>query len=474
MKKMNSFMRVILFAMLGFSYLLTSCTEDENLSKLTGITSFSVEDFNNVFEIDQVALKIFNKDSLPYGTDAKTLVVNFSAINGVKLKIGEVVVTPGMVIDCSGKIMIDAVAEDKVSKKSYELDVRISKVNPDAVSWIQKAINVFDVNYTSHKAFYFKDKMWMIVGKIGDASGESILYNSTDGATWTKVTIDPIKFPAGTVQNIFINNNKLFVVGFCTKIENWGMKMPGVDNNVWSSTDGITWDKLTDPFVAGWNTTNRINSAAFSLNNKIILVGGNNTGYGNINGGKISGNVFYSPAGLLNKVTTSNDGIIWETTDMLPAELVLRRYSANWMKAGVMYMAGGQGKDGKLLSDVLSSTDGITWTIVTENAFASRMKMQVIFYNEKFYMIGGQLENGLCTSEILVSDDGSKWDIVEDIKALPSSFTKRAGHSVFLDKDNNIWILGGFTSSIKVNDDASEEIIEEVKTDVWSGKLNKL
>ena len=467
-------MRIMTFALIGMSSLFTSCSEDDKLSELTGITDFSITDVNNKFEIDQASLTIFNKDSLPYGTNAKTLVVNFSTIEGVSVKSGEKILTTGTVLDCSSKVTLMAVAEDGSTTKSYELDVRISRVNPDAVSWIQKGVEVFDENYTSTKAYMFKNKMWMLVGKQGDNAGESKLYTSTDGIKWDEVEIDATKFPAGMYQTMFVFKDKLYVTGFVTKIENWGMMMPGVDNNIWSTEDGITWSSLADPFKEGWNTIERINSASYILNDKIVLVGGNSNSYGNINGTKGSDKIFYNPAGLLNKVTTSTDGVTWTTADMTPEDMVLRRYSANWIIDDVMYMAGGQGADGEPLGDIWSSTDGIAWTKVADAAFTPRMKMQVINYNDKYYMIGGQLTDGTCTSEILVSADGKTWDTVDAIKALPSSFEPRAGHSVFIDSDNTIWIIGGFSSKVETADDGSKSVVEEVKTDVWSGKLNKL
>lgn len=471
MKRIGLVTKTMLAMVLCVSmFAITSCSDDENLSDLSGITSFSVEGFTNNFTVDQVELKIFNQDSLPYGTET-SFVVNFQLIEGVSVTVDGNDITTGATIDFSNPVTFKAVSEDGATIKNYNVDVRISQVNPEAVSWVQKASGVFDDTYTSQEAYFFNGKAWMLAGKLLEESGAAKLYSSTDGVTWTEETIDASTFPVGMHQDVVEYNNKLYVAGVSTMGSPWGFPMAEINNDVYTSTDGIAWTvAATNPF--GWN--NKIHSFAFGMSDKLVLVAGNNASFGNLNGSKPSEAIFYPPAGINENVAVSTDGATWDLSDTIVGEdMPLRRDQANFIHNNTMYIAGGLTTTAEVVGDVWSSTDGANWTQVAASGFTPRMKMPVIEYDGKLYMIGGQLADGTCTKEILVSDDaGASWTPAPEIIQLPDNFTPRAGHSAFVDGDNQLWIVGGFSTVVTQGEDGTE-IEETLITDVWVGKLNK-
>ena len=471
MRKIGFMTRTMLaMLMCAAMFIVTSCSDDENLSDLSGITSFSVEGFTNKFTIDQIELKIFNQDSLPYGTET-SFVVNYQGIDGVSVSVDGNEITTGATIDFSSPVTFKAVSEDGKTIKNYTVDVRISQVNPDAVSWVQKVSGVFDESYTSQEAYFFKGKAWMLAGKLLEETGGAKLYSSTDGVSWTEETIDPSSFPVGMYQDVVEYNGKLYVAGVSTMGSPWGFPMAEINNDVYTSTDGINWTvAATNPF--GWN--NKIHSYAFGMTDKLVLVAGNNASFGNLNGSKPTGANFYPPAGINENVAVSTDGATWDLSDTIVGEdMPLRRDQANFVHNGKMYIAGGLSTKAEVLGDVWSSTDGANWTQVAASGFTPRMKMPVIEYDGKLYMIGGQLADGTCTKDILVSEDaGATWNPAPAIIQLPASFTPRAGHSAFVDDNNQLWIVGGFSTTVSPVEDGIE-IEETLIADVWVGKLNK-
>ncbi len=135
-----------------------------------------------------------------------------------------------------------------------------------------------------------------------------------------------------------------------------------------------------------------------------------------------------------------------------------------------MHSVGGLGADGVPLNDIWSSTDGVSWTFVSDGAFSARMKTSVVAYDDKLWMFGGALDDGTCTSEILTSEDGGvTWNAVEVFQELPDTFTPRCNSNIFVDPQGNIFIIGGQTTEV-----VDGKAVFTTLTDVWSGKLNKL
>jgi hypothetical protein len=99
----------------------------------------------------------------------------------------------------------------------------------------------------------FKGKIWIIGGTDGHKKHDDV-WNSTDGISWQKVADN---MPFGGVENrqFVVLNNKLYMLG----------------NDVWSSDDGINWKQetkqITDAQLFGY--------AAVVFDNKIWLLGCN-------------------------------------------------------------------------------------------------------------------------------------------------------------------------------------------------------
>jgi|GEM_PF-1055405 len=481
MKTKNYFKKLLLFVGIVGAVVTTSCSDDDpKLSDLTGILSFG---FTNdiakdyVFDVNNSTFEIKNNDSLPYQFDVQQLTAQFTTITGSTVTVNGTPQVSGVTTnDFSSPVTYLVTAEDGKTTKSYTVDLSVAQLNPEGLKWNQASPNAFDVDYDSQVYFSVDNKHFLITGKT--KTNDTKLYSSTDGTTWTEETISG-DFPLGTNHNIVVRDDVAYVVGFLEMSDPYGLGIPAyyqqtLAEDLYSSTDGLTWTKTVGVLASGegWGKVynGRINSPSFSVNNTIYAFGGNTSTFGNFNGGKQEGSIYYPPAGVKNNTLISTDGQTFTDSDPYTAEMPPRAYAASYILDNKMYVVGGLGLDGKPLADVWSSTDGVTWTQVSDGAFSARFKTSTVVYDDKVWMFGGLLSDRTCTAEILVSEDGGvSWTNAEADQALPSNFAARCNSTVTVDDSGNLIILGGQTVTIE-----NDEVVYSTLTDIWTGKLNKL
>ncbi len=482
--KTNRLKFVIGIAM-SIAVLFSSCKDEYIASSLAGLTEFGFEVHTNIpgleniaFTIDQSTKTITNADELPYETDVTALVPVFEAIAKTTVMIGtEELVSGTKAYDFSSPVMVTVVAEDGVTKASYTVTVNVSQVNPEGVSWAKRVTAIHDMSYETVQAVYFNGKHRAIYGSTANGIVASKYMTSTDGISWTENAVEAATFPLGSHQTMFVFNNKMYIMGYVSLVVQYGYTSLSGKPEVWESTDGETFTKTTSTFVFAGSG---VDYAVFPLENQLWVLGGQSIAFGNINGTRAADAELYGPASIKPFIQNTSDMVSWvmgDQTQMLQAA-AQARYTANVVHDGAMYMIGGQRSGGYLSSDVWSSTDGYTWTLVSTGAFTARMGASAISYDGKIWLLGGQTGIGTCTAELLVSEDGGvTWMAPEEDALLPEAFTARAGQAVYLDDENTIWVVGGYAAEKVEVDNEGTITYTETKTglkDVWSGKLNKL
>ena len=142
-------------------------------------------------------------------------------------------------------------------------------------------------------------------------------------------------------------------------------------NDVWRSTDGTTWERLTDNAWTAKDGTplGRAGLSAIEFKDWIYVLGGGKGDDIAIGGSK--------PRQLFNDVWRSSDGKTWEQVTA-QAQWKPRAGAALVEKNGYMYLLGGEdgfactGSPGPLkcpyFNDVWRSRDGANWELVTEHA----------------------------------------------------------------------------------------------------------
>jgi len=336
----------------------------------------------------------------------------------------------------------------------------------------------------STAAIVFNDAMWFVV------NGTS--YSSTDGITWTQRSavgaIDggiPREYASFNVYN-----NKLWYIGGArVQLVNPGPPATfarTAQNDVWSSSDGITWTLVSAPGAAPFAA--RQQHAGFVVGNKLWVFGGQR-----VNGGP--------PGPPPNDAWTTTDGVTWTQaaldTFMVNSWLqgvvqepnrvtfiggIIRAYSnkawtttdgENWTALrpfefapnilsrgvefnGAMWVIGGNRADKFDTSDIWRSTDGLTWTQVNPVGpiFDPLDSARVVVFNNRMWVLGGwdffATDGGTETfnNEVWSTADGVNWTKHTPIG---TTWSPRAGHEAVV-FNGKMWVIGGSDGSTRYND----------------------
>ena len=270
---------------------------------------------------------------------------------------------------------------------------------------------------SSHTSVVFDDKIWVIGGYDG-VSHLNDVWQSTDGITWTQVTAEaPFHKRSGHTSVVF--DDKIWVIGGYT----------GVDylRDIWQSTDGETWIKITgaSPFPQ------RGLHSAVAFKDKLWIIGS-----------------LDESAKISNNIWQSSDGETWTPVNSV-APFPERYNHTTVVFDGKIWIIGGDTFNGLLgiLNDVWQSADGSIWTEVTEEAAFDGVKDHTTaVFDNKMWVIGGR-DSRLNSNDIWQSSDGISWSQV--IEEIP--FTKRTGHTTVIFNDK-IWVIGGSDASSFLND----------------------
>ena len=149
-----------------------------------------------------------------------------------------------------------------------------------------------------------------------------------------------------------------------------------------------------------------------------------------------------------SEVWTSVDGATWTlVTKQAPWE---GRHTAGYtVHAGRMWIIGGDCNQGHYQTDVWSSADGLAWECVTDDVpWGQRALHHTLVFHGKLWIMGGQAMPGFVPgaeeafhNDVWCSSDGVSWErVVEHAPWEPRGMI--GGSVVFQDR---IWLLGGGT-----------------------------
>ena len=189
----------------------------------------------------------------------------------------------------------------------------------------------------------FKDRLWLLGGWFDSfAAPPRDVWSSPDGKTWNLVTKEaPWKHSDLPMTVVF--NDRMWLMG------GWfNGRLPGhgASNEVWSSTDGATWEQATKN--AGWSP--RLAAGAVVFKGRMWILGGTEDYY------------FGDDKSLKNDVWSSADGKEWKR-EVANAPWSPRAYHAAVVHDGKIWVLGGGNYVPKYhaLNDVWCSSDGVNW-----------------------------------------------------------------------------------------------------------------
>ena len=232
-----------------------------------------------------------------------------------------------------------------------------------------------------------------------------------NGSKQAALTVSLAHFSERAGHQVVTFNNQLWLIGG---------DHGGPTNDVWSSSDGITWSEQT----ANASFSARYFHQVVTFNNQLWLIGGDD---------------------LTNDVWSSSDGINWIERTTSAA------FSARYFHQVVtfnnqLWLLGGC--DGSPKSDVWSSSDGINWSEQTTSAaFSARDFHQVVTFNNQLWLIGGDGDDSGRTNDVWSSSDGINWSE----QTTSAAFSARDFHQV-VTFNNQLWLIGGYDVNDYNND----------------------
>jgi hypothetical protein len=268
----------------------------------------------------------------------------------------------------------------------------------------------------------FRDRLWILGGWFDSYSAPPRdVWSSPDGKAWDLVTKEaPWKYSDLPMTLAF--GDRMWIMG------GWfNGRLPGhgAGSEVWSSTDGVHWDRVTEK--AGWGP--RLAAGAVVFKGRMWILGGTEDYY------------FGDDKSLKNDVWSSADGKEWRR-ESAAAPWSPRAYHAAAVHDDKIWILGGGNYTPKYhaLNDVWSSADGVKWERVTEHApWEPRIWFSAVAYRDRLWVLGGWANNPSKNwGDVWSSRDGKEWTQLHS----KVTWKARHEHSAYVFKER-IWVAGG-------------------------------
>lgn len=391
------------------------------------------------FAIDQVAGIIYNPDSLLYGTvldsvkvaitfnktypPSKVLVTTPDSINGYVWNQTDSISFAKLPVKIT-------VTSQSGNIKTYNIDIRTHKIDPDIMLWKQMASypSVFDDSKTILKDNYFYT--YAIKGN------STLLYTSDKSSTlsWAEQTLTG--FPANVnTESIFLMNGVFYALD--------------KTGNAYKSPDGKEWEKLTTGKTL--KSILGVLPAADRANDQLLVA------YK-----KADGNCYFGKTKDLTTITevsaisVSSDNRI---PDNFPLEKAASYTSITTNKSKrMLILTGGQNSAGADLAYtwlIKDSNDGLEMSPFVKNTLFKGAGLSNFVYDGNLYAVSN---NQFYISVLW----GESWTKAPAKQMFDPAIAARTGQTVIVDNDNFIWVFGGVSAANKG------------LNDVWRGRLNSL
>ncbi|MCM1518937.1 MAG: DUF6242 domain-containing protein [Pseudoflavonifractor sp.] len=229
---------------------VTSCNKEGTsyetvLSSSAQVKNFAIKANTKVlpnldkvfFTIDLENYRIFNADSLPYGTDVRKLVPTISVasssaieiiVSGAKLQSDTTfnyLANPGDTIDFSGNVILRVVSADQQTSRDYRVSLNVHKMKADSLYWNKTARRDLPTtlsNPTAQKSLTYRGEAYC----LAQAGGSYTLAHADNPANdWA---VSDVTFPfTPDVNSLAASTDALYILD--------------TDGNLYSSPDGLAW-----------------------------------------------------------------------------------------------------------------------------------------------------------------------------------------------------------------------------------------
>lgn len=439
-KRFGSYITVAL----ALAAAMTACNDDSNsylstedpgytsetMYSSTAITSFNLKANSKVlahldsifFTIDLEKGRIFNADSLPYGTDISKLlpVIGTSGSSNIEIMVRNSAVMNDTTVTYSssmtdsidfsaGAVIVKVTSLNEQYTGNYAINVNVHKVKSDSLTWTPGVWATLPGNPDSQKTVERDNAVYTFM-RSGSAFTLMTTPDPADFSTSTTVSAMP---PADIDLRSITATDEAF----------YGLTTAG---KLFTSTDGLAW---TD-------TGESLYSIYGAYGDKLL-------------GTKKSGDSFIF-------ATIPDDGTSAQVPDDCPVSgtsALLLTEESDWSYTRQAYFTGGRTASGDL-TGATWSYDGTSWAKISETPinmamegitlmpyFTFRTSTKNWRVTKEFTLIamGGRLADGSTTKRVYVSKNmGITWSPADELLQLPANI------QAFADADAVVWtsVLG--------------------------------
>jgi hypothetical protein len=236
-------------------------------------------------------------------------------------------------------------------------------------------------------------ELWLAGGVDPASQSYADVWHSADGATWTNATASAA-FGARSRSRMLSHAGKLWLIGGIEQGQS-------VDDTVWSSTDGATWTL--------------VGAVGADVQAAIVRAGS----MWSFSGG--------------GSIRSSTDGVTWTPVAQNVEAITGRGNFAVVEHDGKLWIAGGTSGGGYAMN-VWSSTDGVSWSLVTlAPAWTWKVGQSLVSAGGRMWYVGGSTYAAVWSSE-----DGATWTLEEE----DAAWYDRTEHGVLV-IDDVIWVIAG-------------------------------
>ena len=412
------------------------------------LSSDSIEELSSVkFTIDQLSGRIFNNDSLPYGTKIEKVYCTLTTASSYD--VNSVEVTPYAYsdstyylqslsdsIDFSAPVKFVMHAYDGITTKTYIAQVNIHQIDPDSMIWIEAANPIVPVAIREQKTMKMEQEgATSYLMYVQPATGEGYqLYQAVESnpSHWEQLSLSGLPAEGVCLSQMTYYNKVLYVAT--------------ESGALYRSVDGLTWSEVEGAPVI-----------------RILL-------------GEI-------PAGLRQTAVLAavaeregafvycamDEASQWTMGDVVPESFPASGFSAmdyESMHYQYLMVVAGRSIGNQLLNTTWTSRDGLAWEQLgaSSKCFSQREGAMMTRYDDQLILLGGLDADQQGLKDIYCSIDfGLNWTLADSTLVLPEAYEGRGFSSVWVDTENFINILGGKTKC-----DAND------MNQLWRGRINRL
>ncbi len=448
--------RILLFFTGCFTLLLSSCLgSDDNdidfeIAKNCQISAFTLkhdsipELSTTKFTIDQINGRIFNQDSLPYGTEVDKVIatvtymtpISIGAIQVMQEAVGDTIYWNGTdSLDYTKPVKFLIIAYDGETKKAYETKLNVHQVLPDSMVWTLQDATLPGTSVSERKVVAFtsegKEQYYMYTQ---EPDGNHLYTASvSDLNAWAPQELAGLPESQIKWELLTEYENKLYV--------------SSAERQLYCSANGKTWELVeTSPSIISILGVIREETTAGKPSALAVIT---------------------SIDGTLHFASMDKSGL-WSDGNEVAAQFPISGFaplSYNLMYRERLFLAGGKTAGGNISANSWSTMDGLNWVLTNPTqGFGHREGASIALYDSTFFLVGGFDEKGKASKDIYRSkDNGVNWILSDSLVVMPGDYKARGYASMIIDEANNMYLFGG--KEDKGNTDSKE---------LWIGRINRL